>query len=111
MLKNALVAGVLALGVLAGTAPANAHSNVSVTVEIGAPGHGNSYRGGDRDQRTLSPQQVRRILRDRGYRGIRYVDRQGSIYRARAENRRGRDVVVAVSARTGQVLDVRRLRG
>ena len=109
MLKNTLVAGALALGTLIGTAPANAGSDVSVKIEIGTPGY-SKHHPGDRYHRTLSPREVRRILRNRGYSEIRYVDRRGSIYQAHAENRRGRDVLVTVSARNGEILDVQRLR-
>jgi hypothetical protein len=111
LLKNTLAAGVIAVAALVGSAPANAGSGPSVTIEFGHPGYGKHYRGGDRHYRTLSPQEVRRILRAQGFREIRYVDRQGSVYQARAENRRGRDVLVTVSARSGAVIDVQRLRG
>ena len=104
VLKNLAAAGVLALGALA-AAPANAGTDVSISIEFGRPTYASYYH-----HYTLSPQQVRRILRHEGFRQIRYVDRRGSIYRAYAENRRGRDVRVTVSARTGQILDVERLR-
>lgn len=106
LLKTTLAAAAISLGSLVAIAPANAGSNVSVKIEFGNPG----YNKHDRHQvRTLSPQEVRRILRREGYREIRYVDRRGSVYRARAENRRGRDVLVTVSARSGAVIDVQRL--
>ncbi len=103
-LKNLLAAGAIALGALAASAPAQAGSNVSISFAFGYPTYAYDY-----GYHTLSPQQVRRILRDEGFREIRYVDRRGSIYRARAENRRGRDVLVTVSARTGHILNVDRL--
>ena len=109
MLKSTLAAGVIALGTLVGSVPAQAGSNVSVTIELGQPGYG-KYHSGKHDYR-LTPREVRRILRANGFRDIQYVDRKGSVYQARAENRRGRDVLVTVSARTGQVIDVQRLRG
>lgn len=106
LLKTTLAAAAMAVGSLLVSAPASAGSKVSVTVEIGHPGY-SSHQGGH--YRTLSPREVRTILRREGFREIRYVDRRGSVYRAHAENRRGRDVLVTVSARTGAVLDVDRL--
>ena len=102
-LKTILAAGIVALGALGAAAPANADTNVSVEFRIGQPTYVSYYH------HTLSPQQVRRILRDEGFRHIRYVDRRGTVYRARAENRRGRDVLVTVSARTGHIINVERL--
>jgi hypothetical protein len=67
----------------------------------------------DRDRhqaRYLSANEVRRILRSRGYRNIDYVDRNGSIYRARAIDYRGRMVALTISARNGVILDSDRLR-
>ena len=121
MLIRTLAASIVAAGVLAAAAPASAGSgSFSVRVEVGQPYHvgGQSYKGGrrygapkDHYQRTLSPQQVRRILRSKGYRGIRYVDRRGTIYQARVEDFRGRDYRLIVSARTGAILERQRLRG
>jgi hypothetical protein len=105
-LKTTLAAAALSLGSLLAAAPANAGTSVSVTVEFGHPGYARHH---DVQYRTLSPHEVRRILRREGFREIRYVDRRGSIYRAHAENYRGRDVLVTVSARTGQIIDVDRL--
>ncbi len=102
-LKNLAAAGILALGALA-AAPASAGTSVSVSIEFGGPAYA-SYN----HHHSFSPQQVRRILRREGFSHIRYVDRRGSVYRALAENHRGRDVLVTVSARTGHILDVDRL--
>jgi hypothetical protein len=106
LLKTTLAAAAISLGSLVAAAPANAGANVSVTIEFGHPGYSKYHNV---HYRTLSPHEVRRILRRKGFREIRYVDRRGSIYRAHAENYRGRDVLVTVSARTGQILDVDRL--
>ncbi len=103
-LKNILAAAAVAIGALGAAAPASAGSSVSVTVEFGRPTYASYYH-----HYTLSPQQVRRILRDQGFSHIRYCDRRGSVYQARAENRRGRDVLVTVSARTGHILEVQKL--
>ena len=110
LLKTTLVAGTIALGSLVAAAPAHAGGNVSVTVQFGQPGYTKHWGGHGYQQRALSPQEVRKALRRHGFREIRYVDRRGSVYRAQAENPRGRDVLVTVSARTGAILDVQRLR-
>lgn len=73
--------------------------------------HGHGRWDRDRHQaRYLSPNEVRRILRSRGYRNINYVDRNGSVYRARAVDYRGRWVALTISARNGVILDSDRLR-
>ncbi len=105
LFKTTLAAAALSLASLGAAAPANAGTSVSVEIEIGHPGY--SYHHGY--YRTLSPQEVRHILRRQGFHEIRYVDRRGSVYRALAENYRGRDVFVTVSARSGAILDIDRL--
>lgn len=59
----------------------------------------------------LSAKEVRRSLRDRGFRDIRGIDfrPKREVWVARAENRRGRDVRVVVDARNGRILDIDRL--
>lgn len=112
MLKKTLAAGILALATLATTAPANAQS-FSLEFNAGGPRYGyeDGQRWRDRGsyRRTLSPQQVRRILRDQGFRQINYVDRRGSIYQVEATNPRGRRVGLVVSARSGAILNRYRL--
>ena len=108
VMKNTLAAALLAVGALTIAAPAQAGSNtVQFSVQIGQPqwgGHKPVYK------RTLSPQQVRKILRSRGYRDIRYVDRRGSIYQARGE-RNGKDFRLLVNAYSGKIFDGDRIRG
>lgn len=112
MLKKTLAAGILAIAALAATAPANAQS-FSLEFNAGGPRYGyeDGQRWSDRGsyRRTLSPQQVRRILRDQGFRQINYVDRRGSIYQVEATNPRGRRVGLVVSARSGAILNRYRL--
>lgn len=111
--RNIIAAGIIAIGTLAGAAaPASAGGGVGVSVEFGSHGHGGYDRGWGNHHRdyTLSPNDVRRILRYQGFHEVRYVDRQGSIYRALAENYRGRGVFVTVSARSGRILGVSPLR-
>jgi hypothetical protein len=113
-LKITLAAAAMALGGLVAAAPANASSaDVTLTIQVGDSGH----RSHDRDWRDhewrhhdyLSTREVRRILRHRGFHEVRFVDSSGSIYRAYAEDYRGRDVLVTVSARSGAILDVDRI--
>jgi len=123
MPKKTIAAALVALTALT-AAPASAGS-LSVEfgrggIEFGFPGHGNWNDRGDRgwgnrgDRRGrhhfLSPQEVRRILRNQGYRRINYVDRQGNIYQAEA-TRNGRRYGLVVSARDGDVLNRYRIRG
>ena len=112
-IRNTLVAGALAIAALAAAVPAQA-AGPAVTLEFGTPHHGPNFgygrRGHDRDvgRHMLSPREVRGILRANGFRQIRFVDRRGPVYQARAENRRGRDVLVTVSARSGNIINVDR---
>jgi hypothetical protein len=106
-IKSAVFAGALALATVLGTMPTQAQSGdgFSLQFQFGEPRYGS--RDWDRParyERTLTPQQVRRILRSRGYEDIRFVDRRGDIYRARAE-RNGRDFRLVVNAFNGRILD------
>ena len=107
--KQTIAAGIVALAGLVAAVPANAGSGVSVQIEVGGPTHGHYYSDHRRPERMLSPQQVRRILRDRGFRQINYVDRRGKIYQVRAVTRRGDRVALVVNARTGAILNRHRI--
>lgn len=109
--SKTIAAGILALGTLVAAAPASA-GGVSVTIQTGHPGyyHAPGHYAPVRYGYTISPQRVRQILRSQGYRDIKFVDRRGAIYQARAE-RRGREYRVVISARTGAILERTRLRG
>lgn len=117
--KTTIAAGLIALTSLAAI-PANASS---LTVEFGSPGYGMGYGGGagnewsDRDRgergyrhmrHRLSPQEIRFILRDRGYRNIRFFDRSGPVYEVRAR-KRGETYFLVVSARSGEILSRNRI--
>jgi hypothetical protein len=112
--KKTIAAGIVALGALAASAPANADS-LRFSVEVGRPivvhddrGYGwDDHRKGH--HKALSASEVRRILRHRGYRDISYLDRRGSIYQVRARDYRGRRVGLVVSARNGAILTAYRL--
>ena len=112
MLIKTVAAGIIALAGIAAAAPANAQR---FSFEFGYGGPHYSYeddrrrdhRGGY--HRTLSPREVRRILRDQGFRNIDYIDRRGSIYQVEATHRSGRRVGLVVSARSGEILNRYRL--
>ena len=79
--KKTIGAAIIALSTLAAV-PASA-GDVTVQFGFGSPGYGwhDGRGGGWRDhgprRHELSPQEVRRELRERGYRQIRYFDRRG----------------------------------
>ncbi len=114
--KKTIAAGVVALGALAASAPANA-GTLSFSIEVGRPTavHDYNYSYGSKGyhhghkHHTLSAKEVRRILRHRGYRDISYLDRRGTIYQVRARDYRGRRVGLVVSARNGAILTAYRL--
>jgi len=114
-LRTTIAAGLVAMTALTAV-PASA---TGLSIEFGYAGV--EQRGGwDRDrgrhgwshrpdrQHFLSTQEVRRILRSRGYRAIEYLDRQGAIYQAQA-SREGRRYGLVVSARDGDILNRYRL--
>ena len=67
--------------------------------------------GGDRfhQRYCLRDNQVRRLLRQEGFRDIRFVDRSGRIVQVRAE-RGHRDYRITVDACRGRILDIDRVR-
>jgi hypothetical protein len=113
MLRKTIAAGIVGAAMLATSVPASASDSFSFRFSYGAPsyGHKDGHHWRDRGgyERTLSPRQVRRILRDRGFRNIDYVDRRGSIYQVQATNRNGRRVGLVVSARSGEIINRYRL--
>jgi len=110
--KTTIAAGLIALTSLAAV-PANASS---LTVEFGNPGYGMGY-GWDNDRgergyrhmrHRLSREEIRWILRDRGYRNIRFFDDGGRVYQLRAR-KRGETYFLVVSARSGEILSRNRI--
>jgi hypothetical protein len=91
--------------------PANAGT---FTFEFGggSPSWGyDSGYGGYRHHRhrhRLSTDEVRAMLRDDGYRRIRFIDDRGAVYQLRA-SRHGRDFFLVVSARSGEVISRQRI--
>lgn len=111
--RTTIAAGLIALTSFA-SVPANASG---LTVQFGSPGYGAGYGwsdegGGDRGHRQmrqrLSQQEIRWILRDRGYRNIRFFDDRGPIYQLRAR-KRGETYFLVVSARSGEILSRNRI--
>jgi hypothetical protein len=62
----------------------------------------------DQYDRGIGPRQARRIARGAGMDDVFDVDRRGRVWVVRGEDRRGRDMRVTISIRTGEVVDVRR---
>ncbi len=117
-INKTIAAGLISIAALA-AAPANAANlslgfgagDASLTIAAGAGFAGYGHGGwNDRRQRTLSPHEVRRVLRDRGFREIRYLDRRGAVYQVHAVDYRRKHVGLVVSARNGAILAHYRVR-
>lgn len=108
-MRAALAAAILVLSTLGGVAPAQARD---VTVVIGVSTHDGygwrSPRWQARRSGTLSPREIRQVLRARGYRQIQYLDRKGRIYEVHATDPRGQRVGLIVGARDGAILNAYR---
>jgi hypothetical protein len=115
--KTTVAAALIALTSFAAV-PASASS---LTIEFGGnSGYGLGYGGPnngwhDSDHRDrgyrhhrLSREEIRWILRDRGYRNIRFFDDRGRVYEVRAR-KRGEIYYLIVSARSGEILSRNRI--
>ena len=124
-IQKTLAAGIVALTALATTAPAQAESfsfgfygdHGGVTFRSSdnyRPAHDRNYRRDDRRwdyaHYRMTPRQVRRSLRQRGFHDIRFTDIQGRTYQARATGPRGRRVALTVRARDARIVKIHRLR-
>ena len=67
------------------------------------------YRAPHRAERPLTRHQIRRQLRQRGFRDFRRIDRRGSYYVVVAEARRGQLVRLRVNAYNGRIERRRRI--
>ena len=124
--QKILAAGVVALTALATTAPAQAES---FSFGIHGPNGGVTFHSGDyyrpvrdwyyqpRDYRRwdyahyrMTPRQVRRSLRHRGFEHIRFTDTRGRIYRARATGRHGKRVTLTIRSRDARIIEIHRIR-
>ncbi|BCP55313.1 hypothetical protein K32_39300 [Kaistia sp. 32K] len=70
---------------------------------------GQQYERGQYD-RGVGPREARRIARGAGLADVFNVSQRGNVWIVRGTDFRGRDMRVTVSARTGEVVDVRRFR-
>ena len=117
MAKKTVAAGLVALATSVAAAPASADSfsfRFGVgEAQAGYHDGGSQWRyhrrDNDRFYGTLTPREVRQVLRDNGFRQIRYLDRRGRVYEARATNRHGQRVGLVISARNGAILNAYRL--
>jgi len=138
MLKTTLAAAAIALGVFSAPAAKADTIDFGITADFGGAvievgrrdrviehvepevevfeverrGRGRHWDGGWEGPRGgwLTPREVRFLLREEGFSRIRFLDRDGRVYRAIAIGPRGRPVRVAVNARNGRILDVEPLR-
>ena len=102
-----LVAGLVLASATLAVAPVYAGSAASVGMTYGA--EQSLLQLTHSRYHSLSPREVGRVLRRLGYHEIRIIDRRSRAYTVAAENHRGHDVILQVSARTGAVLSVRYL--
>lgn len=125
-IQKTLAAGIVALTALAATAPARAESfsfgiygeNGGVTFRSGnyyQPAQNWNYRPRDYNRRDyaryrMTPRQIRRSLRHRGFDHIRFTDTRGRIYRARATGYRGKRVALTIRSRDARILEIHRIR-
>lgn len=111
MFTKLAAAAALAIPMIAASGTAQARDQVGFTFTIGTThsgGYDNVHYRGDR-YRILPPGVVRDNIR-RHYREVSRLDRRGDVYVARAEDHRGRDLIVTASVYSGQILDVRYTR-
>ena len=111
---KAVAAGLIAVATLFAVPAASAsapHGQIRLLADTAAEPDA-WYAGGGWDpsgwnddrQPRLEPGEIRRILRDRGFRDIRSLDRRGAIYQVHAVDDRDEQVGLVVSARSGAIL-------
>lgn len=109
--KTTIAAGLIALTSLTAV-PAQA-GGISVEFGFGGPGYGwdggsgYGHGYGRHMRQRLSADEVRWMLRDRGYRQIRFFD-QGRVYQLRAR-KNGATYYMVVSSFTGEILSRNRI--
>ena len=100
MKKLSIAAFGLAISLLMPLAAIESAHAVTVNINVGSSlNHG----------RAISCVQGQRLLQNRGFRNVRRVDCRGRVFIYHG-TRRGSRFEVALNARTGRVVDVRRLR-
>jgi hypothetical protein len=108
-LKHTLAGGLIAMSTLAAVPAKAIELQVgSASIQLVQDSYGWEHEWSER--RGLSPRELRRALRQQGYRDIEILDRGRRTLTVQAENYRGRDYILRVSARTGVVISARRLR-
>ena len=98
---RAAVVSIALAGAVFTALPAQAQS---VEFRFGGPGFSVQLSDGDGRRHCLSDRQVRRDLRQDGYREIRFFDRRGRIVQLTAE-RRNRDYEIAYDTCRGRIVD------
>ena len=107
--RAALVAIALAGTTAVSMMPVQAASRPSIEFNFSIDTHGREFRRGHQDRFCLSDRQVRRLLRDHGYRAIRFFDRRGKVVQVTAV--KGKWLyAVAVNSCNGRIVDRDRLR-
>lgn len=100
----------VAVPLIAVSGTAQARDSVGFSVTIGTPNYASGYYDQVRYRdRILPPGVIRQNLRA-SYREVSRPERRGDVYIARAEDHRGRDLLITVNAYNGRVLDVRYTR-
>ena len=97
--KTAIAAGLIALTTLAAV-PAQA-SGLTIKFGFGGPAYVSGGHGWHVGK--LSPQQIRWVLRSKGYGAINFLDRKGPAYEVIAF-KSGKRFYVVVSSRNGAIL-------
>ncbi len=105
--RNTLAAGLVAISTLAAV-PAGAAQLPNISIQLAQGGYGWEHDWNER--RGLSPRELRRALRQQGYSNIEILDRGRRTLTVQAENYRGRDYILRVSARTGAIISAQRIR-
>jgi hypothetical protein len=100
----------VAIPLMAASGTAQARDSVGFSVTIGSPGYHNGYGYYDDVRyRVLPPGVIRQNLRG-AYYEVSRPERRGDVYLVRAEDRRGRDLVLTVNAYNGRVIAERYTR-
>jgi hypothetical protein len=108
-LRRLAAAGLIAASTLTAM-PASAAEPLTGGASIQLAQGGYEWEHDWEDRRRLSPRELRRALRHQGFHDIEILDRGRRTYTVRAENHRGRDFILRVSARTGLVVSARPVR-
>jgi len=106
--KTTMIAAGALIAASAATVPAAQADSVRFNLQFGTPNatiqFGTPHRGPRWQRHKLSPQDARRVLRNQGFRNIRFLDRRGSVYVARAVAYNGRPYTVRVNAYSGRIV-------